>query len=130
MFEHFVPRHIPPLLLATTITIGGFTPFFAGPTNAIKAFGLPDRIANSKAAHPLIITQSARVSATGMALWALYLGNHFEAMDIVLASMALMGLVDGYVCVQEGVPGKAVFRASTGVLVGVWGFLGMTAGRR
>ncbi|KAF2798165.1 hypothetical protein K505DRAFT_322103 [Melanomma pulvis-pyrius CBS 109.77] len=129
MFEQFVPRHIFPLFIATTITFGGAMPFWAGPERAIIAFGLPERTSVSKPAHALIITQSARVSALGVALWGMYLGGHFEAMDMLFASLGYVGLVDTYVCWKEGMAGKAVFRAVSTAPIAIWGLLGMTAGR-
>jgi hypothetical protein len=128
MFEVLELRHVPALLIATTITLGGTMPFF-NPERAIQTFGLPQRIATSKPAHAIMICSSARVSAVGIALWALYLGQHFQAMDIVFASMGYIGVVDAYVCWKEGVPGKAVFRATSAGLVALWGLLGMTAGK-
>jgi hypothetical protein len=129
MFEHFAYRHIPPLLLATTITIGGTMPYTHGPEAALLKFGFPPAIARSKAAWPIITVGSARVSTIGIALWGLYLGGHLEAMDILLASMAWIAVIDGLVCAKEGEPGSALFRASfTGIVAG-WGLLGMTSAR-
>lgn len=128
MFEHFELRHILPLFIATTTTIGGMMPLWNA-EKAIRTFGFPQHIADCKPAHPVMACGSARVSVTGIALWALYLKGHFEAMDIVLASIGWLALVDGYVCVQEGVPRAAIFRFTSAGVVAVWGLLGMTAGK-
>lgn len=40
----------------------------------------------------------------------------------------IVGLADGYVCWQEGVPGRAVFRLASGLVIAAWGWFGMTAG--
>lgn len=104
-------------------------PFWAGPEKAIIAFGLPERTSVSKPAHALIITQSARVSALGVALWGMYIGGHFEAMDWLLATMGYVGIVDTWVCYREGMPGKAWFRALSTAPIAIWGLLGMTAGK-
>jgi hypothetical protein len=127
MFEDFILRHIPPLLLATTITIGGFMPLWDA-EGAIRLFGLPQRIAISKTAQPIMVLSSARISAIGIAIWMLYIRQQYEAMDIVLMVFAYIGAIDGYVCWKEGVPGKAVFRAISSAAVGLWGFYGMTVG--
>lgn len=128
MFEHFVLRHIPPLLLATTITIGGTMPLWNA-ENAIRTFGFRENIAISKPAHPVMVSGSARVTAVGIALWGLYLGNHFEAMDIVIASLGYLAFVDGYVCWKHGVPGSVAFRTGSAGLISLWGVFGMTTGK-
>ncbi|KAI9707922.1 MAG: hypothetical protein M1820_004341 [Bogoriella megaspora] len=129
MFDDFALRHIPPLLLATAITIGGLMPFYSTPEKALLKFGFPKRVATSQGAWPVITVGSARVSTIGVALWGLYLGGHFAAMDVLLASMGWMAVVDGWVCYQEGASDTAIFRASSTGAVAIWGLLGMTAGR-
>ncbi|PSN71414.1 hypothetical protein BS50DRAFT_631370 [Corynespora cassiicola Philippines] len=129
MFEHFTPRHIPPLLLATTITLGGMMPFLRGPEAALLEFGFPKSIASARAAWPVIKTGSARASAMGIAIWGMYLGGHLEAVDILIGSMAWIGVVDGVVCAREGAPGSAAFRMGSTGMVALWGLLGMTGGR-
>jgi hypothetical protein len=128
MFENFELRHIPPLFIATTTTFGGMMPLW-NPEKALLTFGFPPRIATSKTAHPVHTVGSSRISATGIAIWALYLSGHFEAVDIVLASLAWIAVVDSYVCLQEGLPGKAIFRGVSAGVIAIWGMLGMTAGR-
>jgi hypothetical protein len=128
MFEDFALRHIPPLLLATTTTVGGFMPLW-DPEGAIRLFGLPQRIAISKTAHPLMILSSARISAIGIAIWMLYLRKNYEAVDVVLTSIGWIGVIDGYVCWNEGVPGKAVMRSTSSLLAMLWGVFGMTSGK-
>jgi hypothetical protein len=59
----------------------------------------------------------------------MYLGGHFEAIDILIASMAWIGLVDGLVCSKEGAPGSTMFRVTSAIMVSLWGLLGMTTGR-
>ncbi|KAM0157644.1 hypothetical protein ACHAPG_004577 [Botrytis cinerea] len=110
MFEHFIPRHIPPLLLATIIAIGGTAPLWNA-ENAIRTFGFNEKIAVSKPAHPVMVSGSARVTVVGLALWGLYFGDHFEAMDVVIASLGYLAFVDG-----------------AGV-ISLWGFFGMTTGK-
>lgn len=128
MFEEFVPRHIPILLVSTTIIFGGCMPIY-DPEQACRTFGFPQRIAVSKAAWPPMIVGSARTTVIGMALWGLYLGGHFEAMDTVCASMAWMAVVDGYVCWKESGAKTGAMRVLSASLIALWGFFGMTAGR-
>ena len=50
-------------------------------------------------------------------------------MDILLASMAWVGVVDGVVCYRDGEKGSVVMRVGlTGVVAG-WGVLGCTTGK-
>ena len=120
-------HHIIPLVLATVFTFGSMMPLF-NPTGAIRAFGLPEHIAMSPQAHACFTVYGSRMSALGMAIWIFYLKGNFEAVDTILALIGwYCGAVDGYVCWQQGVPGKAIFRMTAGFLVGGWGMLGLTA---
>lgn len=129
MFDKFTLRHLPPLLLATQITIGGLMPFTHGPEASLLKFGFPQNIAASKAAWPVIKVGSARVTAMGLAMWGMYLGDHFEAIDILLASIGWIGLVDGLVCYKEGASGSTLFRVGLTSLVALWGLLGITTAK-
>jgi hypothetical protein len=126
-FTNFTLFHIPPLLIAAALTFGGLMPFFNAEA-AILEFGLPRRIAISKPAQSIMIVSSARISAIGMALFMFYFQEKLEAVDTILLILGYVGLVDGYVSWCEGVPGKAVFRTTSGLLIAAWGYFGMTAG--
>ena len=102
-------------------------PFFNA-EHAIREFGLPDRIAKSAPAQSVMIVSSARISAIGLALFTFYFQAQFAAVDVLLATLGYVGLVDGYVCWKEGVKGKAVFRTLSGLLISLWGLTGMTSG--
>ncbi len=62
-------------------------------------------------------------------MWIFYLQGKFAAVDTVLSLLLYVGAVDAYVCWLEGMPGKAVFRGVSGLVIGGWGFLGLTAQR-
>jgi hypothetical protein len=109
----FTIRHIPPLFCATAATFGGFVPLFNA-EYAIRGMGLPQRISVSKPAQAIMIIGMARITAIGLALFTFYFQGKFEAVDTVMTTIGYVGLVDGYVCWKEGVPEKAVFRASSG----------------
>ncbi|KAJ7148811.1 hypothetical protein C8R43DRAFT_1129033 [Mycena crocata] len=118
--------HLGPLFVATALTLGGTMPFW-NPIGAIREFGLPEHIATSQPAHTSFIVSGARTSALGMAIWIFYLQGKLAAVDTILATMLYVGAVDGYVSWQEGVIGNALFRTASGVLIGGWGLLGLTA---
>jgi hypothetical protein len=100
------PLHIPPLLLASVFTIGGMMPFWNAP-GAIRSFGLPEHIANSKAAQTCFTVYSSRMTAWGIGMWTFWFRNNLKAIDTMLSLLLYVGAVDGYVCWKEGVPSKS-----------------------
>jgi hypothetical protein len=60
-------------------------------------------------------------------MWTFYLRNDFKALDTMLALLLYVGVVDGYVCWQEGAQGRAVFRLGCGFVISIWGFAGLTS---
>ncbi|OAX81850.1 hypothetical protein ACJ72_03802 [Emergomyces africanus] len=126
MTSHFTLWHIPSLLVASATTFGGLLPFFNAEL-AIKEFGLPPRIASSKSAQSVMVTQSARTTVIGLTLLTFYFQGKLAEIDTILVILAYLGLVDGYVCWREGIPGKAVFRALMSILIAGWGWFGMTS---
>ncbi|KAB8073003.1 hypothetical protein BDV29DRAFT_158025 [Aspergillus leporis] len=127
MLDHFTFRHSLPLSVATTTTFGGLIPFFDA-EYAIRAFGLPQRVAISKPAQSVMITGTARTTAIGLALFTFYSQAKLEEVDTILIILGYVGLADGYVCWREGVPDKAVFRTVSGLVIAACGWFGMTAG--
>ncbi|KAH8701778.1 hypothetical protein BGW36DRAFT_424081 [Talaromyces proteolyticus] len=126
MLSHFALLHLPGLFVAAAVTFGGLIPFFDA-EYAILEFGLPKRVATSKPAQAVMILSSGRVTAIGLILFTFYFQAKLIEFDTVLTILgAYVGLVDGYVCVREGVPNKAVFRTVSGLAIAAWGFLGMT----
>ncbi|KAL4810665.1 hypothetical protein BDV18DRAFT_155277 [Aspergillus unguis] len=127
MLPHFTLSHIPPLFVATSTMLGGLLPFFNA-EKAILDFGLPPRIAASKPAQSIMILKCGRITALGMILWTFYAQGKLVEFDTVMTILGVyVGLVDGYVCWKEGVPGKAVFRAVSGLVIGAWGGYGLTS---
>ncbi|KAK6353444.1 hypothetical protein TWF696_005407 [Orbilia brochopaga] len=122
----FSVRHIPALFLGTTLTFGGAIPLFNS-AYAMAEFGFPPRITNSPQAQAVFIVSGARTSALGLAIYILYARGMLRAVDVVLATVGTTGLIDGWVCWREGVPGRGVFRATSAAVVAVWGWLGMTS---
>ncbi|KAF2875686.1 hypothetical protein BDV95DRAFT_513976, partial [Massariosphaeria phaeospora] len=125
----FHPRHIPPLLLATIWTLGGTMSLLSSPESALLTFGFAPHIASAEAAWPLIQVEGARITTIGLALWGMYLGGHLKALDILLAAVGWMAVVDGVVCGREGEVGSVGMRAGYQGVVAVWGVLGGTGGR-
>ncbi|KAG8630073.1 hypothetical protein KVT40_001692 [Elsinoe batatas] len=126
-FSHYQHRQLPALLLATTITIGGTMPLF-NPERAILTFGLPQRIASTRETWPVMTSGSARVTAMGLGIWGMYLAGHTKAIDVFMSSFIYIGLVDGWVCYQEGVTNKAIFRLLSSATVSLLGFFKVTGG--
>ncbi|KAH9232044.1 hypothetical protein K456DRAFT_54530 [Colletotrichum gloeosporioides 23] len=122
----FKLAHLFPLSVAVAHTIGGVVPFFAEDAG-IRSFGLPERFAESSIAQACFILDGARLSVLGTVQLIMYLRGDYVAVDIILALLVYVGLVDGYVCWREGEMGSAVFRAMSGVVIGTWGALGLTS---
>ncbi|CAG8950225.1 hypothetical protein HYFRA_00008463 [Hymenoscyphus fraxineus] len=129
MLSHFTLRHIPTLFVATATTFGGLMPFFNAEA-AILEFGLPKRIAISQPAQSVMILSSGRITTLGLAIFVFYFQKKLAAVDTIMLLLGYVGLVDGYVCWCEGVPGKALFRLASGVAISAWGGFGMTEGVR
>ncbi|KAK4632120.1 hypothetical protein CLAFUW4_02480 [Fulvia fulva] len=129
-FANFDPwRHTPPLLLASMIVFNGwYFPFVVGPARSLLKFGFTPCIAKSREAGVLNMIQSARVTTIGLAVWGCYLVGQYKAVDIVLASMGYVAVVDAYVMSKEGADGSVAFRGISTGLVAAWGLFGMTTG--
>ncbi|KAF0325773.1 hypothetical protein GQ607_006905 [Colletotrichum asianum] len=126
MSRSFKPAHLFPLFVAVAHTIGGIVPFFAKDAG-IRSFGLPERFAESTIAQACFVFDGARFSVLGMLQLIMYLRGDYVVVDIIMALLVYVGLVDGYVCWREGEMGSAVFRATSGVVIGTWGALGLTS---
>lgn len=120
-------RHLLPLLFATGQAAGGLMPFWDGAA-AIRAFGLPERIATARPAQLGFMVYGSRASIIGTAVWISYLRGHLETVDTLLALCFYGSSVDAYVCWLEGETRKTWFRGLLAVVVGGWGLLGVTAG--
>ena len=120
-------RHIPPLVIATGQALGGLMPFW-NPADAIRAFGLPERIAIAQPAQLSFMIYGSRATIIGGAMWIFYLRGHLRSVDTLMALNLYGCAVDAYVSWLEGEFGKAWFRGLLGVFVGGWGLLGLTAG--
>jgi hypothetical protein len=125
---HFHPRHLPGLLVASTMTFGGMWPFFNAPA-AMLEFGLPARIATAPTSFPVFVVGNARTTSIGLMTFYFYSRGQFDVVDVIMAiGGAYCGLVDSYVVWREGKPGKAVFRLVASGFLSAWGFLGLTQG--
>ncbi|KAH6999129.1 hypothetical protein EDB80DRAFT_60611 [Ilyonectria destructans] len=121
----FSPWHIPPLFIATTFTFGGMLPFWK-PARAIQEFGLPDHIAKSREAHTCFAAYGSRMSMFGIAIYTFYFRGDHRSLDTILSLLVVAGAADGYLCWKEGVPGKGLFRFVSSVILGGYGYLGLT----
>jgi hypothetical protein len=127
MFDNFTPSHIPALFVATALTFGGMVPIFNA-KSAIREMGFPPRLHNSKEAQSIMTLGMGRTTVIGMALYTFYFQDKFAEVDTLLTILgAYLGAIDAYVCVKEGVPGKAVFRGSSGAVIAAIGWFGMTS---
>jgi hypothetical protein len=119
-------NHIPSLFLATTFTFGGMLPIFA-PARAMHEFGFPAHIIASPEAQSVFNVYSSRMTAFGLAIYAFHWKGMYEAVDIVLMTMAYATVVDAWICWKEKAPGSAAFRGISGLVVAGLGLWGITA---
>lgn len=118
-FLPFPPRHLVPLFVMSSTTLMSFPAYFNTPYAIHTLFGLPERIANSPHAQSPFILMTARIQAIGIMMWAFYLKGEYKAVDTVMAILGTwVTAVDVWVCIREGVKGKAVFRGAVGGAVG------------
>lgn len=120
-------RHTVPLLMATGKTFGGLMPFW-NPENAIRGWGLPERIATVQPVQLTFLLFGSRETMIGAVMWIAYLRGHLRTVDTMMAALLYVEAADAYVCWKAGEVGKAWFRGLLGTLVGGWGLLGLTAG--
>lgn len=127
MSQNFSPNQIPALFVATALTFGGMVPIF-NPKSAIREMGFPQRLYDSKEAQAIMTLGMGRTTVIGLALYTFYFQDKFEEVDTLLSILgAYLGAIDAYVCVKEGVPGKAVFRGASGAIIAAVGWFGVTA---
>ena len=127
MLEHFLFLHIPMLLAATSMTLGGLWTVYNG-RDAILAFGLPARIANTSSAPPVMMIAGVRTSVLGLLILIFYSRAQLDVVDIIMAvTGAYAGLVDSYVVWKEASSRTAVLRLISSGLVFAWGSAGWTA---
>ncbi|KAI0476888.1 hypothetical protein F4859DRAFT_66742 [Xylaria cf. heliscus] len=127
MFEHFTLRHIPALIAGSTMAFGGLWPLFNA-RGAMLEFGLPARIADTSAAAPVMVINSARTTIIGALILLFYSRGQFEIVDTIVAvTGAYAGLVDSYVVWKEGSPRQAIFRLVSSGLISASGLAGWTA---
>jgi hypothetical protein len=127
MFENFTLSHVPALFIATALTFGGMVPIFNA-KSAIREMGFPQRLYDSKEAQSIMTLGMGRTTVIGLALYTFYFQDKFVEVDALLSILgAYLGTIDAYVCVKEGVPGKAVFRGSSGAVIAAIGLLQTTS---
>lgn len=123
----FYYTHIPTLFVATALTLGGMWPLY-NPQSAIREMGFPPRIHTSKEAQAIMTLGMGRTTCIGLALWTFYLQGKLEEIDTILVLLGTwVGTIDAWVCLKEGVLGKAMFRGASGAVIALWGWKGMTA---
>lgn len=127
MFNNISLTHIPALFVATALTFGGMWPLF-NPKSAIREMGFPPRLYNSKEAQSIMTLGMGRTTVIGMALYTFYFQDKLVEVDTLLCILGgYLGAIDAYMCLREGVPGKAVFRGLSGVVISAVGWVGVTA---
>ncbi|GAB1318483.1 hypothetical protein MFIFM68171_08693 [Madurella fahalii] len=127
MIWNFNPRHILPLFVATTTTIGGILPLF-NPRGAMVEFGFPAHVAETRAAHAVMVAGQTRTTVLGLLYFIFYFQGKYAELDTVLAVFGgYAGLLDCYVVWKGGNRRWALFRLVASWSIAAWGLARMTA---
>lgn len=127
MSWHFSFYHIPALVVGTTMSFGGFWPWF-DPRGSMLEFGFPLRIAESPVAAPVWVAGNVRATIIGYLILLFHCRGQMETVDTILASTAVYaGVVDSWVVWRQGNPRAAIFRTASAVLLAAAGLAGWTA---
>lgn len=95
-------RHIPALLVASSMTFGGMWPMFNA-RRAMLEFGLPALVADTPQAAPVMIIDGARTTIIGLLVFMFYSRGQMELVDTLMAvTGAYAGLVDRWVVCSSG----------------------------
>lgn len=121
---NFSVTHIPALFIGSAFIVGGGLPFYSA-KRAMLEFGLSPRRAEQEAAQAIFPIYGSRVQIHGLAIWIFYLQGKLEVVDTMLAVLIYAGIVDWYICAQDGMPG--FWRFLGGAFFGAWGAFGLTA---
>lgn len=98
---------------------------FINPEKAMLAYGFSPRVAASREAIPVMIANTARSTAAGLGVLALYFQGYYRSVDTVVAALAYGLVVDTWLVARENVRMGWV-KGVTGVFCGVWGVMGLT----
>lgn len=120
-------RHVPALFIATTFTFGGALPLF-NPRRATEEFGLSQRIATSKEANEIFKVYGSRMTMMGLMIYTFYYKQMYSSIDILMTTLGWAGLVDGYICWRDDLPGPGVYRVAAGSVLATLGWFGLNAG--
>ncbi|RBQ70670.1 hypothetical protein FVER14953_02448 [Fusarium verticillioides] len=126
LFSGVSPWHIPAMFIGTAFTLGGLLPLRA-PDHAMREYGLPEGIARSEPAQLAFGIYGTRVAAYGVALWTFYLRGEYHVVDTLMSLLFLWGVADCWICIKAGVPGTAARRFVSSIMIGGYGYLGLTA---
>ncbi|KAI0969298.1 hypothetical protein F4678DRAFT_439959 [Xylaria arbuscula] len=129
MFDVLYLKHIPALIVASTMTFGGMWPLFNA-KDAMLEFGFPRRIATTHTAAPVFKVGNARTTVIGLLTFYFYYRGQLDVVDVIMAiTGAYCGVIDSYVVWREGKPRQALFRLVSSGFLSACGFWGLTASR-
>jgi hypothetical protein len=129
MLDHFSWRHIPALLSATPMFVGGLIHGLLRPKAALLTWGMTENIAQSREAQIVYYGHTMRTSTLGLLVFALYVQGNLAAVDTTMAVMgAYCGVADVIAIWRYGNRGVVRVRLISVICIGAWGLAGMTAG--
>ncbi|KAI0518431.1 hypothetical protein F5B22DRAFT_62114 [Xylaria bambusicola] len=128
MFDNFSMRHVPALLAATPMFLGGLFHGLMKPKEALLTYGMSERTANSREGQIVYYGHTMRTSTLGLLVLVFYLRGDLAAVDTTMTIMgSYCGLADVFLLWRYGDRSKAPVRLLNVSLIAAWGFAGMTA---
>ena len=129
MIDHFSWRHIPALLSATPMFFGGLFHGLFRTQDAIRIWGMKERVSQSREAQMVYYGHTMRTSTMGLLLFALYIQGNLTGVDTAMVVLGgYCGIADVLIIWNHGNRGVIPVRLLSVLCIAAWGLAGMTAG--
>jgi hypothetical protein len=131
MLDHFSYLHLPALLTATPMFLGGLFHGLLKPEAALLTWGMTPFIARTREAQIVYYGHTMRTSTLGLLMFVLYFQGNLEAVDVVMAVMgAYCGIADVLMIWWFGERKVVLGRLVSIIGIAAWGVWGGTARSR
>ncbi|KAF7917248.1 uncharacterized protein EAE98_010353 [Botrytis deweyae] len=128
MLNHFSWRHIPALLTAAPMFLGGLFHGLLEPKAALLTWGMVEEVAQSREAQIVYYGHTMRTSTLGLLVFAFYAQGNLTAVDTTMSIMGIYcGIADVLIIWYKGNRGVIPVRLFSVLCIGAWGLAGMTA---
>lgn len=129
MINHFSWRHLPALLSAAAMFLGGLIHGTLKPKEALLRYGMPEDIARSREAQIVYYGHTMRTSTLGLLIFILYAQGNLTGVDTTMAVMGgYCGITDVILIWCYGTHSVIPMRLISVLCIAAWGLAGITAG--